>query len=425
MSTAINSYSFFLNTSSNNYTNGSSWNIPLPTNISVSNPANSFSAFITEASIPQTPFIISDQIGNNVFEFKLQVYVDKYIDNLTNETTVIDKWMDCTDVQRQYIDKKNTNIGGLNIEAFAVSSTNLNPINYNGPRNWCDFEANKVVVPNGNYTTNASLVNAVQDALANTLVTLNSRMNFLGHYWSLGGNSCNFTNSVTLNGTDKTDIAIKMTNLWSVQTNSFPQLYQILFKRYRLYIKSNEILSMLGFTDRDITFDFADCIPNQFQIGGYPDYNAELNTVTYTSPNIINLDPNVNYYIACLNLSQTKSFVAINGNAVTSQTFSSIFRSQPPIARSEIYYSLPTIIQIQDKNFNFIEFSIKDYRNRTIPTVLFTSPIYLTIVFQEVLGAQSTPAINLQQLDDIDAVFWRQKELELQFELESFIRSKR
>jgi len=109
---------------------------------------------------------------------------------------------------------------------------------------------------------------------------------------------------------------------------------------------------------------------------------------------------------------------------VTSQTFSSLFRSSSGL-RSEVYYSLPTVIQIQDKNFNFLELCIKDYKNRTIPTVLFSSPIYVTIVFQEILGNQTTPAINLQQLNDIDAVFWRQKELELQFELESFIRTKR
>ena len=109
---------------------------------------------------------------------------------------------------------------------------------------------------------------------------------------------------------------------------------------------------------------------------------------------------------------------------MTSQTFSSLFRSSSGL-RSEVYYSLPTVIQIQDKNFNFLELCIKDYKNRTIPTVLFSSPIYVTIVFQEILGNQTTPAINLQQLNDIDAVFWRQKELELQFELESFIRTKR
>jgi hypothetical protein len=418
-SNPINSYSFFLNSTANNFTDGSSWTIPLPTNISVSNPANNFAAYITEASIPQTPFIISDQIGNNVFEFKLQVYVDRIINPNTGQIiSQIDKWMDCTEVQTQYLNSLNLG-AGIWVQAFATNPNRVN-FSYTGPSNWCDFEANKVSVANGNYTSNAALLSAISTAMTTTMNVLTDRMKAITHYYS-PQLIASFTNNITLSGVDKSDLIISMSNLWGVTATI--RNFQIEFKRYRLYVKGNEIFSMIGFTDRDITFDFSDCTP-AYLTPGAPLYTAALSPVSYISPNIMNLNPNVNYYIAILNLSQTKSFVAVNGSAVTSQTFSSLFRSSS-LPRSEIYYSLPTVIQIQDKNFNFLELCIKDYRNRTIPTVLFTSPVFVTIVFQEILGNQSTPAINLQQLSDIDAVFWRQKELELQFELESFIRTKR
>ena len=422
---SINSYSFFLNTSANNFTDGSCWAIPLPTNISVSNPANSFQGFITEASIPQTPFLISDQIGNNTFEFKLQVYVKTITQ--AGQVTSIEKWMDCTEVQKQYLNSLQVGLPGYQnwVQAFATQpAAAAAGFDYGGPANWCDFEANKVIVANGNYTDNTAFVTAITTALTATMNTLTTRMKNLYHYYGPQAIK-SFTNNIALSGADKSDFFIAMSNLWGVHTATTIS-FQIEFQRYRLYIKSNEIFSMLGFTDRDTTFDFADCSP-QFLVPGDPNtplYTAQLNPVSYVSPNVMNLNPNVNYYVAVLNLSQTKSFVAVNGNAVTSQTFSSLFRSSS-LPRSEVYYSLPTVIQIQDKNFNFLELCIKDYRNRTIPTVLFSSPIYITIVFQEILGNQTTPAINLQQLNDIDAVFWRQKELELQFELESFIRTKR
>jgi hypothetical protein len=420
-SNPINSYSFFLNSTGNNFTNGSSWTIPLPSNISVSNPGNSFSATITEASIPQTAFLISDQIGNNIFEFKLQVYVDKIINTTTGLTTLlIDKWMDCTDVQRQYIDNLNADPTTDDWYNVFAQNPNWTTSPFTGPDNWCDFAANKVIVASGNYTTNAALLSAVTTAMTTTMNALTANMAaFDNYYYNSTGipilNIKPFTNLTQPSGADKSDFLIAMSNLWGVTVPT--SNWQIEFKRYRLYVKGNEIFSMMGFTDRDITFDFDNCVRDA-------PYANQLNSVSYISPNIMVLNPNVNYYIAILNLSQTKSFVAIDGSAVTSQTFSSVFRSSS-LPRSEVYYSLPTVIQIQDKNFNFLELCIKDYRNRIIPTVLFASPVYVTIVFQENLGIQSTPAINLQQLSDIDAVFWRQKELELQFELESFIRTKR
>jgi hypothetical protein len=152
-SNPINSYSFFLNTSSNNFTDGSCWSIPLPTNISVSNPANSFQGFITEASIPQTPFLISDQIGNNTFEFKLQVYVKKITQS--GQVTLIEKWMDCTDVQKQYLNSLQIGLPGSQnwVQVFATQpAAAAAGFSYGGPDNWCDFEANKVIVANGNYS---------------------------------------------------------------------------------------------------------------------------------------------------------------------------------------------------------------------------------------------------------------------------------
>ena len=433
-SNPINSYSFFLNSTGNNFTNGGSWTIPLPSNISVSNPANSFSAVITEASIPQTPFIISDQIKNNVFQFKLQVFVDKF-EQLSDpapgtvlQTTNIGEWMDCTDFQRRYLEQYNS-FAGFGVNAFA-SSGGEPPGYYTGPKEWCGFDANTVTVPNGIYTTNVDFINAVNTGLASAQTLLNNRFNAVYHYYGIGfppPGSANFTFNIVSSGVDKSQMTISMSNMWCVQVNLFSTRNIYYFTKYRLYVKANEIFSMLGFTDRDETFNFADLIPGQYQVGleGYnPNFLSQLNSVLYISPNVVVLNPNVNYYIAILNLSQTKSFVAIDGSAVTSQTFCSLFRSSS-LPRSEVYYSLPTVIQIQDKNFNFLELCIKDYRNRIIPTVLFSSPVYITIVFQENLGNQSTPAINLQQLNDIDAVFWRQKELELQFELESFIRTKR
>lgn len=454
-------------------TQGSDVNFVVPGTVTLTNSSNQFVAYVSQASIPKFRLPISSAYGNNTFSFKLQGYVDSVYQNVvqnTNPWQKVEKWMDCTEIQTKYI---NPYIETGVYPFGSYQAVYANPPNYSTVDNYCDNIV--VTVADGVYFDQAALTTAVNTALQTTITTLNAKFNrdgnlnppfppapsggyYKGPQATDGPPSFNqfqptwfLQMGVAPNG--------NQTN-WTVQSNnnfgwlSRPPVTQIStgirawtgsgvkVLKYRVYIYANEICSMLGFGDEDFLLDTS-TLTEGYQVQGLglqdaPNFFQSTPAIAYTSPYDVDVNPNDIIYISCTSLTQQNSFISApiinlfgraisNGQLINSSAIAAVYVDEnTSISRSIIDYSQPTRFFILDKVINIITIQLRDYRNRPIPITFLGKPFFIQLVVEEIANLNpQIQTMNLQQFYDIESQFFKNKELELAYRLENFIREER
>lgn len=524
----IKTWTFQLSSIQAASTQGADVNFSVPGNVSLTNASNQFVAYLSEASIPKYNMPIASFYNNNTFTYKLQGYVEKAFENASasvNPWISVGKWMDCTDIQKTYVDPYLTGIY-LNAPYTAVWATPANNTSYPNQEYWCDNQV--VTIPNGVYTTQLDLASAVNTQWGLSIATVNGYFNRPATFGIFGGNyfagpqstsgspsfttftpNWNFTSSITPTGVANVTVgkqyvvldlgstslaqwqavfstmavlptvgatytatatgtivggglvflASGTTNNWSLQTKNcfgwFSQLpvtsgSNILFSghgvfvlKYRIYVYANEICSMLGFGDQDFVIESPTLTEAYTQkplapFPTYPNFWVDQGTNILTSPYLINLYPNTTTYITCSSLTSQNAFISApiiyangkslsNGQLINSLCLGTVYTDEnSSISRTNVYYSLPLKYFILDKVVNVISLTLKDYRNRPIPIAFFGKPFFITLVIEEVSNINATTqSMTLSQLNDIESAFFQEKELELQYQFEQFIRNRR
>ena len=458
----VKSYTFYLNSLRAQSKNGSDVNFALPANLVTGNASNQFVAYVNELSIPSYPIVVNAANNNNTITFKLQAYViSAYTyNNLLGklEITKVNEWLDCVEIQRKWIDSfidPIQNPWGAMFAASSIFPKAPTSAQAGAPND--DWTIVTATVPDGVYATTAALISAVNTAINTTITNLKSVL----MYYSLppgylpGFDPAAFLNSPRVyspaagfvdptvgcfdlqlsfaaSGT-KSTLTIQTNNNFGIQSNLGDQYSQqsysgIFFDNYRVYFQESELLSMLGWPDQDFFVEAGGLVPVYVTrvLDGQivPNYYDVRPSATYTSLRDMNLNPNVCTYCSIPSLTQQNSLISDPNQSTMapSTVFSAIF-NDPTIPRSVTYYSYPIKIQILDKVLNQFTIIMLDYRNRPIPYDYFNGPFFLEVIIEEQFnpGGQ-LPALNVQQLNDLEAGFFKQKSLELELQLESFIR---
>lgn len=401
----------------------------------------------------------------------------------------IDETLDATQVQLDYIQgpkiySYNTTTGILPIYSLTtpwgtVFTANTNPdpaiqkyyeygppnVNFVGPTLFCDNLV--ATVPDGIYLNKTDLLNAVQTAINSALAILSSNMNYFyinppipynennvracyynspmacspSSNFQVPTGAFNLTCTLAATSSNRTTITLNTNNNWGVQqslgsTAQGPGFTSstasgMVFEKYLLYFQASELMTMLGWPDEDFELPTTAFFPEygtdpnrpQFIL---PNYYSARPPITYTSPAEVNIFPNTCTYITIPSLVQLNSYVAQEDTdtVVPSNILAVVYNS--PTDRTNVYVSYPVKIQLTEKVLNSLTIVLQDYKNRPIPYQILNGSFFITLVLEETQASANQPqSLTLQQFYSQEEQFFKNKELELALQLESFIRTDR